>query len=306
MADTEVKTTSAAAASGTAKLSRKEKKFKQIAKQRTRRITYRKAKKAREVAKKAEDKKKGVKPKKLLQNYMLPSGVMRYGDKKKGVAKSKDLPKVGKKKQQRMFVKKIIGGEKNGGTRLVRLKKLPNYYTLNHAQQPKSRGFRVKDVRKLPTLRKSLKPGTVCILLTGKHRGKHVIFLKQLGVTGLLLVTGPYFVNGVPLRRISQKFVIATKTRVDISTVKIPENVKDHLFRHQKKKAPKVKAESGIFETKKKQKYVPSEARKKAQVEVDRQLVKAIKTRADKKCMLGYLKSKFALSHGTYPHRLVF
>lgn len=56
------------------------------------------------------------------------------------------------------------------------------------------------------------------------------MFLKQLE-TGLLLVTGPYQINGVPLRRVSQTYVIATRTKVDLTGFEVPEKFNDDYFR---------------------------------------------------------------------------
>lgn len=111
---------------------------------------------------------------------------------------------------------KQIGGEKNGGTRLVPTQKASRYYPAEDVRQPK----KSRKVAKITKLRPSITPGTILILLAGKYRGKRVVFLKQLE-SGLLLITGPFKVNGVPLRRVNQAYVISTSTKLDLSEFKV-------------------------------------------------------------------------------------
>merc|ERR1711909_217948 len=114
---------------------------------------------------------------------------------------------------------KKVGGAKNGGTRMVRAKKLANDVpTVDAAAPGTSKNFFSNHVRKV---RASLTAGTVAIVLAGVHKGKRVVVLKQLG-TGLLLITGPHKPNGCPLRRINQRYLLATSAKVDLAGVAVP------------------------------------------------------------------------------------
>ena len=94
----------------------------------------------------------------------------------------------------------------------------PRFYASEDVPVP----FTRRNVAKPAKLRESISPGTVLILLAGRFRGKRVVFLKQLG-SGLLLVTGPYKINGVPLRRVNQAFCIATSSKVDLAGVNVAQ-----------------------------------------------------------------------------------
>ena len=80
--------------------------------------------------------------------------------------------------------------------------------------------------------RKSIQGGNIVILLSGKHRGRRVVVLKTLA-SGNLLVSGPYAINGVPLKRVNPTYVIATSTKVSLDGVNA--NVDDSFFNKQKK-----------------------------------------------------------------------
>merc|ERR1712178_180420 len=147
-------------------------------------------------------------------------------------------------------------------------------------------------------LRASITPGTVLILLAGHFKGKRVVFLKQME-SGLLLVTGPYKVNGVPLRRVPQSYVIATKTTVDVSKVAVPASVNDAMF---KKAKTAKKKDDGLFFEKDKEPTI-DDSRKAVQKQVDDKLVAEISKTA---LLKAYLASKFSLKKGQKPHAMTF
>merc|ERR1712218_4399 len=190
---------------------------------------------------------------------------------------------------------------KMADTKAAKKSRLPRNYATEDGKKrlhPRQKFFKKHNHK----LRSSITPGTVLILVAGRHKGKRVVFLKQLN-SGLLLVTGPYHLNGCPLRRINQIYVIATKTKIDISGVKLPERLNDDYFRRQQLKKPR-HAEGEIFDTKKEE-YSVSEERKADQVEVDKQVLDVIRAQADKKLLFGYLGAMFSLKNHQFPHKMV-
>lgn len=109
------------------------------------------------------------------------------------------------------------------------------------------RSLQVRKSIRASTSRPTLTPGAILILLAGRFRGKRVILLKNLK-EGVLLVTGPFKVNGVPLRRVNARYVIATSQKVDISGVdsaKIEEIAGEKYFAREK--SDKKKGEEEFF-----------------------------------------------------------
>lgn len=191
-----------------------------------------------------------------------------------------------------------VKGDKNGATRRVPTVKAPRFYPAEDVRKPKVSRKTPKPTK----LRQTITPGTVLILLAGRFRGKRVVFLKQLD-SGLLLVTGPYKVNGVPLRRVNQAYVIATSTRVDISDLTISDKINDAFFAKEGKKSAASAEEEFFADGKPKEKEALPEAKTSEQKAVDAAVLAGIKKTAN---LEKYLKASWGLSKGQFPHQLVF
>ncbi|KAF3331281.1 60S ribosomal protein L6-2-like protein [Carex littledalei] len=174
--------------------------------------------------------------------------------------------------------------------------KAPKFYPADDVKKTRS-----KPKKNNPTkLRSSITPGTVLILLAGRFMGKRVVFLKQLP-SGLLLVTGPFKVNGVPLKRVNQAYVIGTQTKVDISCVDVSKFEDKYFMKEHKKKVKKTEGE--FFKSDEEEKSVVPQHKKDDQKAVDTALIKAIEAVPDLKA---YLSARFSLRDGMKPHQLVF
>ncbi|KAL0326382.1 UNVERIFIED_CONTAM: 60S ribosomal protein L6 [Sesamum radiatum] len=188
------------------------------------------------------------------------------------------IPGVRKVSRSKMYHKRGLWAikAKNGG-KFPHHEKAPAAAPV--AEKP-PKFYPADDVKKPLSNKRKPKPpssGTVLIILSGRFKGKRVVFLKQLS-SGLLLVTGPYKINGVPLRRVNQAYVIATSTKVDISGVNVEK-----------------------FDDKKRTPF--PQQRRDDQKAVDAPLLKAVESVPDLKAYLG---ARFSLKAGMKPHELVF
>mmetsp|Transcript_7199 Transcript_7199/g.44706 ORF Transcript_7199/g.44706 Transcript_7199/m.44706 type:complete len:156 (+) Transcript_7199:1721-2188(+) len=147
--------------------------------------------------------------------------------------------------------------------------------------------------------RSTITPGTVLILLAGRFKGKRVVFLKQLE-SGLLLVTGPFKVNGVPTRRVNQTYVIATSTKIDVSKVDVSKF--DDAYFKRPAKVRSQKGEDGFFQADEAKKELPA-----SYIEDNKALDAALKPIIDAvPDLAGYLAARFSLKSGQYPHLMKF
>lgn len=157
--------------------------------------------------------------------------------------------------------------------------------------------YKKRHTPKAPKARKSLQAGTVLILLAGRFRGKRVVFLKSLK-SGLIAVTGPYKINGVPVKRVNPVYTVSTSTKVDVSGVKV-DTITDDTF----KKATKAKqTRSHKFFAEDIPKNTITDARKKLQKEVDTAILSKVKDTMVKK----YLNARFSLTKNDAPHEMKF
>ncbi|GAB2278124.1 60S ribosomal protein L6 [Dionaea muscipula] len=111
----------------------------------------------------------------------------------------------------------------------------------------------------------------------------------------------PYRINGVPLKRVSQAYVIATSTKVDISGVNV-KKFEDKFFSEKSDKKNKKDANE-FFDAEKPEKQKFPYEKKDDQKTVDVALIKLIESVPNFKAYLG---ARFSLKDGMKPHELVF
>ncbi len=209
--------------------------------------------------------------------------------KKKGLYKRKPVSKDAAKKPEVMTKEKQFG---KNGKRTVPLFKVPSF-KIEEAPQKKI----TRKTARPSKLRESLCPGRIAIVLAGRYKGKRVVVLGKMQ-SGLVLVTGPFKLNGHPLRRIPQTYLLSTGTKVDISVD--TSTIKDDLF---KKPATKKQSnEAAFFEDKLPEKTL-GEAYVKLTKEIDAKVIEAVKKVPS---LSHYLKSYFSLGKKDFPHRMQF
>ena len=206
------------------------------------------------------------------------------------MVKTKEQRKTQRKERR----KRLLPESKN-------LKTQKNWYPISDAKKH----FKRKSAAPKPMrLRKDIVPGQVLIILSGRFRGRRVVFLKALK-SNLLLVTGPYKLNGVPIKRVNQAYVIPTKTKINLPNVPTLEQVNDAFFKRvsEKKTGDKKDKKALFFDDPKAKKERITEQRKNSQNLVDTEVLKAVKAVPQLK---EYLSNRFALKNGDKPHEMQF
>merc|ERR1712160_222263 len=102
-------------------------------------------------------------------------------------------------------------------------------------------------------------------------------------------------INGVPLRRVNQVYVIATSTKVDVS------GLTDTFFAREK--VQKTKKEGDEFFKADEEKSKLPQAKKDMQKKIDTQLMPAVEKVTN---LYHYLNAKFTLTKNDKPHEMKF
>merc|ERR1712087_630640 len=110
---------------------------------------------------------------------------------------------------------------------------------------------------------------------------------------GLLLVTGPFALNGVPLRRMGQRFVIITSTKIEGVDKMNLEAVDDAFFMRKKK------------DKKKGPQKLPKE-KKTVMLAVDNELLALVEAHPEADIMKPYLRAFWTIVPGQPPHAIKF
>ena len=114
------------------------------------------------------------------------------------------------------------------------------------------------------------------------------------------MVSGPFKINGVPLRRVNQAYVIATSTKVDVSSVDV-KSINDEYFARSADSSAEGEEEFFLGDAPKP--AIVSDQRKADQKKIDDALVKAVEAVP---MLTAYLAAQFSLSANDKPHLMKF
>merc|ERR1711957_724998 len=117
----------------------------------------------------------------------------------------------------------------------------------------------------------------------------------------LLLVTGPYKINGVPLKRVNPAYCIPTSSKLNVANVNV-SSVDDAWFAKDKVVAGK-KGEEAFFANSQKV-NVRSDAKKATQKTVDATVLELVKKQDTH--FAGYLRTRFTLRNNMRFHEMSF
>merc|ERR1711862_1095212 len=153
--------------------------------------------------------------------------------------------------------------------------------------------------------RKCIVPGSVVIMLSGRFRGRRVVVLKRMD-SGLLLVTGPYKLNGVPLKRVNAAYVLPTSSKLNVSGINVAD-INNNFFGKTKAAKNAKSGENQFFGD-----NAELSAEEKARVEKKRAMQKTVDgklmelVKKQDQHFAGYLRTRFTLRNNMRFHEMSF